>query len=428
MKTQKQNPDQSPKPQPLLSLDQARGHMLAALKGECITGQSNDGDKVQLADLPGRILAADVISPINAPPADNSAMDGYAFNFAALGDNNAEKAVFTLVGKALAGEPFIGRVQAGQCLRIMTGAEVPQGCDTVVMQENVTVDGETITLKKIPNPQANVRYAGEDIKKGETLFRTGHRLGPVDIGLLATMGIAEATVRPRLKVAVFANGSELRPPGEVLAAGEIYDSNRFFLKAMLERLGCEVNDIGVIPDDLEQLRCAFIKADASADAVITCGGASVGEADYTRQLLREQGDVGFWKVAIKPGKPFMFGQLANSTFFGLPGNPMSALVTFYQLVLPALQKMQGLETVPTLALSARASCDIRRNRNRLEFLRACLTTDSEGELHVTPDKQQSSGALSSFARSNCFILLEAGEELLKKGEKVKVQLFDGVLR
>ncbi len=428
MKTQKQNRDQSPKPQPLLSLDQARSHMLAALKGERIAGHANGGDKVQLAGLTGRILAADVVSPINAPPADNSAMDGYAFNFAALGDNNADNAVFTVAGKALAGEPFVGRVQAGQCLRIMTGAEVPQGCDTVVMQENVTVDGETITLKKIPYPQANVRYAGEDIKKGETLFRAGHRLGPVDIGLLATMGIAAATVHPRLKVAVFANGSELRPPGEMLAAGEIYDSNRFFLKAMLERLGCEVIDIGVIPDDLEQLRGAFIKADASADAVITCGGASVGEADYTRQLLLEQGDVGFWKVAIKPGKPFMFGQLANSTFFGLPGNPMSALVTFYQLVLPALQEMQGLETAPTLALLARASCDIRRNRNRLEFLRARLTTDSDGELLVTPDKQQSSGALSSFARSNCFILLEAGEELLKQGEKVKVQLFDGILR
>ncbi len=423
MNKQEQNPQQAISPQPLLSLEQARAHMLAALSGELI----ND-ERVPLAALPGRILAADVVSPINAPPADNSAMDGYAFNFAALGDNIAENAVFTLAGKALAGEPFIGSVRADQCLRIMTGAELPQGCDTVVMQENVEADGDTITLKKIPKPQANVRYTGEDIKKGETLFTAGHRLGPVDIGLLATMGIAEAAVRPRLKVAVFANGSELRAPGEVLAAGEIYDSNRYFLRAMLERLGCEVLDIGVIPDNLEQLRTAFKKADASADVVITCGGASVGEADYTRQLLREQGDIGFWKVAIKPGKPFMFGHLASSTFFGLPGNPMSALVTFYQLVLPVLQKMQGLEAAPALALSARASCDIRRNRNRLEFLRASLTTDSDGELIVTPDKQQSSGALSSFARSNCFILLEAGEQVLKQGEKVGVQLFDATLR
>jgi molybdopterin molybdotransferase len=423
MNKQEQNPQQAISPQPLLSLEQARAHMLAALSGEPI----ND-ENVPLADLPGRILAADVVSPINAPPADNSAMDGYAFNFAALGDNIAENAVFTLAGKALAGEPFIGSVRADQCLRIMTGAELPQGCDTVVMQENVEADGDTITLKKIPKPQANVRYTGEDIKKGETLFTAGHRLGPVDIGLLATMGIAEAAVRPRLKVAVFANGSELRAPGEVLAAGEIYDSNRYFLRAMLERLGCEVLDIGVIPDNLEQLRTAFKKADASADVVITCGGASVGEADYTRQLLREQGDIGFWKVAIKPGKPFMFGHLASSTFFGLPGNPMSALVTFYQLVLPVLQKMQGLEAAPALALSARASCDIRRNRSRLEFLRASLTTDSDGELIVTPDKQQSSGALSSFARSNCFILLEAGEQVLKQGEKVGVQLYDSVLR
>ena len=423
MKTQNQNPQQSTSPQPLLSLDQARAHMLAAVSCEFINDES-----VSLADLPGRILATDVVSPINAPPADNSAMDGYAFNFYALGNNSPENAVFTLVGKALAGEPFVGSVGADQCLRIMTGAEVPQGCDTVVMQENVEADGETITLKKIPRPQANVRYAGEDIKKGETLFTAGHHLGPVDIGLLATMGIAEAAVRPRLKVAVFANGSELRAPGEVLAAGEIYDSNRYFLRAMLERLGCEVVDIGVIPDDLEQLRAAYIKADAAADVVITCGGASVGEADYTRQLLSEQGDIGFWKVAIKPGKPFMFGKLANSTFFGLPGNPMSALVTFYQLVLPVLQRMQGVVAAPTLALSARASCDIRRNRSRLEFLRASLTTDSDGELVVSPDKQQSSGALSSFARSNCFILLDAGEQVLKQGEKVVVQIFDSVLR
>ena len=399
--------------------------MLAEVSCELI-----NAPRLSLADLPGRILASDVMSTINAPPADNSAMDGYAFNFnfPAAGSNTSEDLTFTLVGKALAGEPFVGAVCPTQCIRIMTGAELPEGCDTVVMQENVKVNGDTIALIKAPKPQANVRYAGEDIKKGETLFRAGHRLGPVDIGLLATMGIAEAAVRPRLKVAVFANGSELRAPGEVLGAGEIYDSNRYFLRAMLDRLGCEVVDIGVIPDDLEQLRAAYIKADAAADVVITCGGASVGEADYTRQLLSEQGDIGFWKVAIKPGKPFMFGKLANSTFFGLPGNPMSALVTFYQLVLPVLQQMQGVVAAPTLALSARASCDIRRNRSRLEFLRASLTTDSDGELVVTPDKQQSSGALSSFARSNCFILLDVGEQVLKQGEHVEVQLFDSVLR
>jgi len=305
---------------------------------------------------------------------------------------------------------------------------LPEDCDTVVMQENVKADGDVIRLVKPPKPQANVRYAGEDIAKGETLFTAGHRLGPVDIGLLATMGIAEVAVLPRLKVAVFANGSELRAPGEALAAGEIYDSNRYFLGAMLDRLSCEVVDIGVIPDDLEQLRAAYKEADASADVVITCGGASVGETDYTRQLLSEQGDIGFWKVAIKPGKPFMFGKLASSVFFGLPGNPMSALVTFYQLVLPILQKIQGVEAVPALVLTAQASCDIRRNRSRLEFLRGMLSTGSNGELIVTPDKQQSSGALSSFARSNCFILLDAGEQALKKGDKVGVQLFDSVLR
>ncbi|MBL4783281.1 MAG: molybdopterin molybdotransferase MoeA [Porticoccaceae bacterium] len=416
-------PQAATNPQPLLSLEQARAHMLAAVNCELINIES-----VPLADLPGRILATDVVSPLNAPPADNSAMDGYAFNYAALGASLDKPAEFILAGKALAGEPFVGSVQVGQCIRIMTGAELPKGCDTVVMQENVAADGATVRLEKAPKAQANVRYAGEDIKKGETLFSAGHRLGPVDIGLLATMGIAEVAVRPRLRVALFANGSELRAPGEELGAGEIYDSNRYFLGAMLRRLGCEVVDVGVIADDLEQLRAAYREADVAADVVITCGGASVGEADYTRQILAEQGDVGFWKVAIKPGKPFMFGHLANATFFGLPGNPMSALVTFYQLVLPVLEKMQGAEIAPALILFARAGCDIRRNRSRLEFLRARLTRDDSGELLVTPDKQQSSGALSSFARSDCFILLEAGEQDLKQGERVGVQVFDAILR
>jgi len=420
MNKKEQRLPQSNSPSSLLSLDQARAHMLAAVAP--VSGSQT----LALVDLPGRVLATDITSPINAPPANNSAMDGYAFKCSSPGNSSTDE--YVLAGKALAGEPYVGAVQAGQCIRIMTGAELPEDCDTVVMQENVKADGDVIRLVKPPKPQANVRYAGEDIAKGETLFTAGHRLGPVDIGLLATMGVAEVAVRPRLKVAVFANGSELRAPGEMLAAGEIYDSNRYFLGAMLDRLGCEVVDIGVIPDDLEQLRTAYKEADASADVVITCGGASVGEADYTRQLLSEQGDIGFWKVAIKPGKPFMFGKLASSTFFGLPGNPMSALVTFYQLVLPILQKMQGVEAAPVLLLTARASCDIRRNRSRLEFLRASLTSDSDGELLVTPDKQQSSGALSSFARSNCFILLEAGERPVKKGDRVRLQLFDAVLR
>ncbi|OUS15637.1 hypothetical protein A9Q88_10150 [Gammaproteobacteria bacterium 50_400_T64] len=420
MSNQEENLPSKKSASSLLSLDQARAHMLAAVVPVA------DCETLTLVDLPRRVLATDITSPINAPPANNSAMDGYAFKCSYPGNSATDE--YVLVGKALAGEPYVGAVKTGQCIRIMTGAELPEDCDTVVMQENVKADGEIISLVKPPKSQANVRYAGEDIAKGETLFTAGHRLGPVDIGLLATMGIAEAAVRPRLKVAVFANGSELRAPGEVLAAGEIYDSNRYFLGAMLDRLGCELVDIGVIPDDLEQLRTAYKEADASADVVITCGGASVGEADYTRQLLSEQGDIGFWKVAIKPGKPFMFGKLSSSTFFGLPGNPMSALVTFYQLVLPILQKMQGVEAAPTLVLTAHASCDIRRNRSRLEFLRGMLSTGNNGELIVTPDKQQSSGALSSFARSNCFILLDAGDHALKTGDKVGVQLFDSILR
>lgn len=411
---------------PLLSLHEALGRMLADV-------DILDGVEVlPLADLSGRLLAADVVSAINAPPADNSAMDGYAFQYDGLSTVNEGGLV--LVGKTLAGQPFVGGVAAGQCVRIMTGAILPEGTDTVVIQENVRVDDDAangeriIKLNVLPEPQDNVRYAGEDIACGETMFQAGHRIGPVDLGLFATMGIAEVAVRPKLKIAVFANGSELRPPGESLVAGQIYDSNRYFLTAMLHRLGGEVIDLGVIPDDLEQLRAAYKKADMAADVVITCGGASVGEADFTRQLLSELGNVGFWKVAIKPGKPFMFGHLPTSTFFGLPGNPMSALVTFHQLVLPVLRKMQGERGAQALSLSATATCDMRRNRNRLECLRGILENDEDGQLRVTPDKQQSSGALSSFARSNCFILLDAGEVEIKKGDSVNVQLFDTILR
>ena len=417
----------------LLTLDDALTHMLANVSLATRT------EIRPLADLSGRIIAKQITAGINAPPADNSAMDGYAIRYKDLAKNNSttprplnpapltRSAPLTRVGKALAGQPYTGTLKLGQCIRIMTGATLPAGSDTVVMQENVSADGDSITVLTPPTEKANVRYAGEDIQQGELMYAAGHRLGPVDTGLLATMGLAEHEVYTPLKVAIFANGSELRAPGETLAPGEIYDSNRFFLRAMLEKLGCEVIDLGVIPDDLEQLRAAYIKADSLAHAVITCGGASVGEADYTRQLLSEQGNIGFWKVAIKPGKPFMFGHLANSTFFGLPGNPMSALVTFHKLVLPILEKMQGKLAQPTLTLTATSTCDIPRNRSRLEFLRGTLSSTG-GQLCVTPDKQQSSGALSSFARSNCFILLDAGPQALKEGHSVTVELFDAILR
>jgi len=406
----------------LLPLADARQHMLTAITSVVET------QMVVLDDLLGRILAEDIVSPLNSPPADNSAMDGYALSLYDESDS-----AFNVVGKAMAGEPFTGAVQQGQAVRIMTGAEVPAGADTVVMQENVAREDDVISLTKPPVKGANIRRAGEDIANGERLFLAGHRIGPMDIGLLATLGLAEVSVVKPLTVALFASGDELQAPGQSLGPGDIYDSNRYFLKAMLNRLGCQVIDLGVVADDLEQLREAYRAADEQADAVITCGGASVGEADYAQQLLAELGQVEFWKVAIKPGKPFMFGQLRKSVFFGLPGNPVSALVTFHQLVLPVLQKMQGQkmqggQVEQPLSLMARSTQDIRRNRQRLDFQRGLYKDDGHGGFEVTPDRQQSSGALGPMSRCNCFILVAAGENALKSGEPVEILPFDGWLR
>ncbi len=405
----------------LLPLAEARQRMLDSVEP---TGET---EMVALEGLDGRVLADHVISPLDSPPADNSAMDGYALRY---GDLSAD-ARFTLVGKAMAGAPFEGRVRPGQVVRIMTGAEIPAGADTVVMQENATLsrsaspDGDLVSFTDPSlRPGENVRRRGEDIALGEQVLSSGRRIGPVDIGLLATLGLTQARVMKPLTVALFASGDELRPPGHVLAPGEIYDSNRYFLKAMLVRLGCVVIDLGVIADDIDQLREAYRQADQQADAVVTCGGASVGEADYAQQLLGELGEVNFWKVAIKPGKPFMFGRLSNSVFFGLPGNPVSALVTFHQLVLPVLQKMQGAQESPVLTLTARTTCDIRRNRLRLDLQRGLYQADSKGGFEVTPDRQQSSGALGPMSRCNCFILLAAGTSPLRAGDGVEILPFD----
>lgn len=398
---------------PLLTLADARLRMLKAVSPVGIS------ERVVLDELPGRILAEDIISPLNSPPADNSAMDGYALCL-----SDGATAAYRVVGKAMAGEPFTGHVQQGQAIRIMTGAELPAGADTVVMQENVLREDDFIRLTVAPQKGANIRREGEDMAIGEKLFLAGHRIGPVDVGLLATLGLAEAEVIRSLKVALFASGDELLAAGQPLKPGAIYDSNRYFLKAMLKRLGCTVIDLGVVPDDLEQLREAYRKADQQADAVVTCGGASVGEADYAQQLLSELGHVDFWKVAIKPGKPFMFGQLSNSVFFGLPGNPVSALVTFHQLVLPVLQKMQGAQASPVLTLTARTTCDMQRNRLRLDLQRGVFSADGNGGFTVTPDRQQSSGALGPMSRCNCFILLTSGDDALRSGDDVEILPFD----
>lgn len=424
----------------LLPLAEALARMLAAVTPVAAT------ETLPLAALSGRILVADVVSTRAVPPADNSAMDGYACRHADLA--LAAHLGLVLVGKALAGHPFGGVLEAGQCVRITTGGELPVGADTVVMQEHSQVIGDRVYIERAPAPGTNIRRSGEDIASGATLLTAGHRLGPVDIGLLASVGIAQVAVRRRLRVALLATGSELRAPGEPLGRGDIYESNRFVLAAMLARFGAELIDLGVVADDPALLRAAFGEASGRADAVIASGGASVGEADYTHALLTELGAVDFWRVAIKPGKPFMFGHLFNypfdrgapSLFFGLPGNPVAALVTFHQLVVPVLRRLQGERHSPPLLLQATLTDSVRRNRLRLDLQRGLLAAAPSGSaglgnsglgnpgLIVTPDFQQSSGALSSVSRSNCFVLIEAGEGSVAASDPVTVLPFDELLR
>lgn len=369
------------------------------------------------------VLAHDIASPLNVPPHDNSAMDGYAFAIESLNESKTLK----LIGRSMAGAPFQGRCQPGECIRIMTGAKMPDCCDSVEMQENVTVDGEKITFLQEKTFGSHVRNAGEDIKIHQQVLHSGHKLTAVDIGVLASLGVAEVVVYRKLKVALIATGDELKLPGQALRSGDIYESNSFVLAAMLKTLHVDIIDFGIIPDDFEAIKAAFVSADAQADAVISSGGVSVGDADYTKTVLDELGEIGFWKIAMKPGKPFAFGKLANSVFFGLPGNPVSALVTFHQLALVALTKMQNAQALKRTNLSVKCSSDLRKSPGRMDFQRGVLSVNEAGENVVASTGAQGSGILSSLARANCFIVLPSEQGGVKAGEMVNVQLFDHYL-
>jgi len=369
------------------------------------------------------VLAQDIASPLNVPPHDNSAMDGYAF---ALESFN-ESQTLVLVGRSMAGAPFQGTCQPGECIRIMTGAKMPDSCDSVEMQENVKADGENITFLKEKTFGSHVRNAGEDIKIDQQVLYSGHKLAAVDIGVLASLGVAEVVVYRKLKVALIATGDELKLPGQALRVGDIYESNSFVLAAMLKTLHVDIIDFGIIADDFEAIKAAFVSADEQADAVISSGGVSVGDADYTKTVLDELGEIGFWKIAMKPGKPFAFGKLANSVFFGLPGNPVSALVTFHQLALVALTKMQNAKPLTRTHLTVKCSSDLRKSPGRLDFQRGVLSINEAGENVVASTGAQGSGILSSLARANCFIVLPSEQGGVKAGEMVNVQLFDHYL-
>ena len=376
------------------------------------------------------VLAEDLVSPVAVPPHNNSAMDGYAFALSSLENTieGDEGKTLTLAGKSFAGDPFAGTCQAGECIRIMTGAKLPKGCDTVEMQENCRAVGTSITFTESKKLGQNIRKTGEDITIGQLVLKRGQRLGAVELGLIASLGIAEILVYQPIKVALIATGDELKTPGDVLSEGDIYESNRYFLSAMLRKLNVAVIDFGVISDDVEKIQQAFEDADKQADVVISSGGVSVGEADFTKQVLDSLGSISFWKLAMKPGKPFAFGQLKNSVFFGLPGNPVSALVTMYQLAVPGLVKLQNALPRKKLSFKVKTLNKLWKSPGRQDFQRGILSTNDKGELVVNTTGAQGSGILSSIGQANCFIVLAQEQGSVEAGEMVVVEPFDELIQ
>ncbi len=382
-------------------------------------------ETVPLREALDRVLAADVASPLDVPPAANSAMDGYALRAADLPADG--EAVLEVVGTVLAGHPFAGEVGPGQAVRIMTGAPLPRGADTVVMQEHARREGDRVAIGPGHRPGQHVRHAGEDIARGSTVLAAGRRLVPADLGVLASLGVAEVTVRRRPRVAFFSTGDELRPVGEPLAEGQIYDSNRYTLHGLLARLGVEVQDLGLIPDDRAAIEDAFARAAAGADAVITSGGVSVGEADFVKETLDRLGQVNFWKIAMKPGKPLAVGRLGSALFFGLPGNPVSVMATFYQFAQPALRALAGEAVTGPLTLRVPAAERLRKRPGRTDFQRGILERDAGGRLVVRGTGAQGSHLLTSMSRANCFIVLPADWGDVEPGTEVEVQPFFGLV-
>ncbi len=380
-------------------------------------------EKIAVRQSLGRVLAEDIVPSIDVPAHDNSAMDGYAVRFSDL--QPAETAL-SEVGSAFAGRPFDGRVGPGECVRLMTGAVMPPGTDTVVIQEVVRKNGDKVLIPPGQKKSQNVRYAGEDLKAGSAVLRPGKRLGPAELGLIASLGIGEVAVKRKLRVAFFSTGDELASVGTALKAGEVYDSNRYTLYGMLARLGVELIDLGVVRDDPAELEKAFRKASAQADAVITTGGVSVGEADFVKQLMAKLGEVLFWKIAMRPGRPMAFGKIGNAYLFGLPGNPVAVMVTFHQFVRDALLHLSGRSddyAVPLLKVPA--AQPLRKVPGRTEYQRGILFREG-GEWKVRITGQQGSGVLRSMSEANCFIVLEHERGKVEAGELVSVQLLDAL--
>jgi molybdopterin molybdotransferase len=384
-------------------------------------------EQVGLFDALGRVLAEDVISPLSVPPHDNSAMDGFAFYGAQLrADGPLELEV---VGTALAGKAWHGGVEHGQCVKIMTGAIMPAGLDTVVPQEftQATTAGRVQIPAGILQRGDNRRLKGEDLAQGRAALQKGERLGPAACGLLASLGLPGVKVQRRLKVACFSTGDEILSLGEAPREGAVYDSNRYTVHGLLTRLGCEVLDMGVVRDEPQALEQAFRDAASRADAIVTSGGVSVGEADYTKAMMKQLGDVAFWRIAMRPGRPMAVGRIGSSILFGLPGNPVAVMVTFLAFVRPALLRMMGARSEPLPMLKAHCAEAMRKKPGRTEYQRGIVFTAPDGSLQVRTTGNQGSGVLSSMVQANGLIVLHHSQGNVAVGDEVDVMMFDGAI-
>ena len=424
-----------------LTVEETRAAISSLVDQLLSTGVVAETESVVLDQGLNRVLASDVLSPIDVPAADNSAMDGFAFRGTELSSSPLTQLM--VVGTVFAGTPFTGSLAAGQCLKIMTGALMPSQCDTVIPQEMtqklpLASDGmERIQFESSAvSSGENRRLRGEDLAQGSVAIAAGRILRPSDLGLAASLGINNLIVKRKLRVAILSSGNELRPLGAALDSGSIYDSNRYSLMGLLNRLGLDVLDCGIIQDDPLALKTAFSQAALTADVIISSGGVSVGEADFTKQVMQELGDVGFWKIAMRPGRPMAFGTLKpvpnqhpprSTLFFGLPGNPVAVMVTFYQFVQSALLQLSGATQLRPPLTQAIATAAIRKKAGRTEYQRGILEIGPDGRAQVRVTGSQGAGILRSMSEANCFIVLGHEQGSIAAGDLVNVVLFEGLL-
>jgi molybdopterin molybdotransferase len=403
----------------MLTVDQALEHILK------LTPPPQGKEKTTLHKAHQRILASDVIATFNVPPFRSSAMDGYAIRWADLQTTGSTK--LAVAGQSFAGHPYDAAIATGEAIRIMTGAVVPENADTVVMQEHVTIQDKQLEIPAGQIAGQNVREAGEDLKTGAVILHSGRKLNAADIGLLASMGIVEVEVTRKPKVAIFSTGDELQSLGTPLTHGQIYDSNRYTLSALLLTSGVEIIDMGVLVDDEALISQALHDAAASADIIITSGGVSVGEADYIKDILMQLGQVDFWKIAMKPGKPLAFGKLGDTLFFGLPGNPVSAMVTFSLFVRESIRILSGADPQPSISLTAISQSDLKKQSGRREYQRGVYTRSNTGALQVSTTGAQGSHILKSMSLANCFVVLPRQSEDIPAGSELEIIPFSNIL-